>query len=225
MGTRLDIRTDFRNENPEITQAVISDAVLNSWLLKGNIEVACASLCISTNTSIVFNSAVGVQYYDLEANIAMFYAINDMPGGGVYYNNLPLKKATPAEMNYVKKTWKTSGNGTPIRYWRNGKYLWFEYPPDAITPIAVDAFLLPNPFNDDSQTPFNQLAHLTPYHDSLSKYLQWKCKEKVGKDDEGMKAKAAYLDYVKWMKKMVKGGNQAAVFMRPSSYNSGIPRY
>ncbi len=225
MSTRLDIRNDFRGENPEITANVISDAVLNSWLLKGNKEVCAATFCIVTNASVTFNTVINTQYYDLEANVAKFYAIDDMPGGGVFYNNKSLKKITPGEMNFIRRNWKTADAGTPLRYWVRGKYLWFEKAPDAVVQVAIDAYLIPDPFDDDAKTPYNQLAHLEPFHDALSKYLQWKCKEKIGKDDEGARAKAAYIDYVKWMKKKVKGSNQSAVFMRPSSSNSGLARF
>lgn len=223
--TRLEIRTAFRNENPEVTTNVILDATLNDWLLKANREICAATFCILSNATPSFNSVINQQYYDLELNISQFYSINDMPGGGVFYDNLPLRKVTPGEMNVIRKSWKTSDAGIPRRYWRQGKYLWFDVKPVAIKSIGVDSYLIPDDFNDDSKTPFNQLGHLVPFHDSLSKYLQWRCKEKIGKDDEGARAKQSYLDYVKWMKSQCKSSNQQSVFMRPSSSNSGIPRY
>lgn len=223
--TRLELRTLFRGENPELTLNVISDATLNAWLLKANQEVAASTYCIVSNTSYTFNTVVDTQYYDLESKISKFYAIDDMPGGGVYYDDLPLKKVSPGEMNYIRKSWKTSESGTPRRYWRRGKYLWFDVKPSAIKAVAVDAYLIPDDFNDDNALPFNGLTHLIPFHDSLSKYLQWRAKEKVGKDDEGAKAQAAYVSYVSWMKKLCKSANQSSVNFRPSSSNSGLARY
>ena len=225
MSTRLEFRNNFRAENPEITQNVISDSLLNAWMLKGNQEICAATFCILSNESYTFNSSTTAQYYDLEANINKVYAIDDMPGGGVYFDNIPVKKVTPGEMNYIRKSWKTASPGIPRRYWRRGKYLWFEVKPSAVKQIAIDAYLLPDDFDDDSKMPFNNLGHLIPFHDAMIKYLQWKCKEKIGKDDEGIKAELAYTKYVAMMKSRCKAGNQQSVFFRPSSSNSGLPRY
>lgn len=222
---RAELRQKMRDENPEITDSVISDATLNGWLQQANLEISAMTYCIVTNESATFDSVVGQQFYDLDLNIPNFYAVDDMPGGGVFYNNVFLKKVTPGEMNYVRRSWKTAPPGVPRRWWRRGQYLWFEVKPSAIKEIAVDAYLMPDPFDNDAKLPFNEMTSLIPFHDSLSKYLQWRVMQKVGKDDEAKIAKADYLDYVKWMKGLVKAAHQQSVFMRPTSSNSGLARF
>lgn len=218
--TRADLRTKFRAENPEITSNVASDVTINSWMLTANDEICCETRCIVTNESETFNSVINTQFYDLEVNISKFYDIDDMPGGGVYYDDTPLTKGSAAEMNYTSKNWKTRSSGTPKKYWRKGKYLWFDRAPDAVVEIAVDCVLRPNDFDNDAEEPFNELGHLQSYSDGINKYLQWRTKQKVGKQDEAMIAYRDYLSYVKWMKSRVKASKYGAVFIRPNVQGS-----
>ncbi len=221
MSTRLEIREDFRVENPEIDENVITDAQLNTWAKKANKEICAITRCIVTNTSETFNSVVDTQYYDLSDKIDQFFEIDDIPGGGVYYDGKPLKKATPSELNQFNSSWKSRTSGTPKKWWRRGKYLWFDWKPSAIKVISVDAVLIPDDFSDDDQMPYNNLEHLSPYDEGIQKYLQWKAKAKIGKTDEAAIAKAEYAEYTKWMKKMVAGYSNAGIYLRPSSGQSG----
>jgi len=212
---RSEIRETLRNENPEVTDRVITDTVLNDWMLRADKEICAITRCIVSNTSQTFTASTTLQYYDLEAEITNFYDIDDLPGGGVYYNNVPLKKATPAEMNLTRRKWKTASAGTPKKWWRRGKYLWFDKVADTANEIAVDAILVSNDFDADAKSPYNSLSHLVPYHDGILKYLQWRVKQKIGKPDEAKIAKDDYMAYTKWMKSEVAGYNNAAILMRP----------
>lgn len=214
---RADLRTKFRTENPEITDRVISDTLLNGWMLTANEEICVETRCIVSEESYVINSVAGTQKYNLESNITRFLDIDDLPGGGVYYNNVPLKKSSPGEENYINKRWKTASNGTPKRYWRRLKWLWLNVPPDTSSiEIAVDCVLKPNDFDSDSEEPFNDLQHLQPFCDGINKYLQWRAKQKVGKFDEASVAQRDYLTYLAWMKKKVRAGKYGAIYLKPS---------
>lgn len=214
--TRLEIRQTFRVENPEMTERVITDAQLNSFMLSANKEICCLTRCIVTNETQVIDSVADMQYYDLEANVDNFYDIDDMPGGGVYYDDVPLKKKSAAEMNYVSKNWKTNDSGTPKYYWRKGQYLWFDRAPDtAGVDIGVDCILIPDDFDSDSEEPFNEIGNLQVYTDSILKYLQYRAKQKIGKHDEAAIAQKDYLSYVQWMSKRVKAAKFAAIFIKP----------
>lgn len=212
--TRLEIRNKFRAENPDVTERVITDATLNEWLISGDKEICALTRCIVSNVSETFNTVINTQYYDLTAQIDKFYDIDDMPGGGVYYNDVPLKKTTPGEMNYTARSWRTRSSGTPQKYWRRGKYLWFDRAPDAVQDVDIDCVYVSDDFDSDSVAPYNQLEHLEPFHDGLVKYLQRRTKQKIGKPEDAATAEKDYMDYVKWMKKTVKGYSQSAVFMR-----------
>lgn len=216
---RSEIRETFRAENPEITERVVTDAVLNAWMLRADKEICAITHCILSNTAETFTAVVNTQYYDLEANIDKFFDVDDLPGGGVYFNNKPLKKATPAEMNFVLRTWKTSASGTPKKWWRRGKYLWFDRAPSAASTIAVDTVYISNDFDSDAKTPYNSLGHLEPFHDGILKYLQWRAKQKIGKPDEAKIAKDDYTSYTKWMNSKVREYNNAAILMRPRARN------
>lgn len=216
--TREEIRNDFRTENPEITDRVITDATLNTWMKKSNKEICAETRCIVTNVSETFNTTVNIQYYDLESLIDSFFDIDDLPGGGVYYNDVPLEKTSPAELNSSSRLWRSYAAGTPKKWFMRGKYLWFDRMPSAAQDVDVDCILIPNDFDADDEEPFNELGHLQAYTDSISKYLQWRCKAKVGKPEEAASAMKAYLDYVAWMKKNVRRAKASAIFRRPSAY-------
>lgn len=214
--TREELRQRFRAENPEITDRVITDTVLNVWLQIANEEVGCETRCIMSNTPTVIDSIEDQQYYDLESNILRFFDIDDMPGGGVYYDDVPLTKKSAAEMNHIKRSWRTQDSGTPKYYWRRGKYLWFDKAPDDDdVEIAIDSILIPNSLTNDTQKPFNEIGNLQVYSEALSKYLQWRCKQKVGKQDEAVIAYNDYLKYVVWMKKRVKAAKLGSISIQP----------
>ena len=215
--TRLEIRNKFRVENPEITSRVITDAQLNEFCEAGDLEICCISRCIMSNESEIISSVVNLQYYDLETQIDKFYDIDDMPGGGVYYNDLPLKKTSLSEMNYTKPRWKTASAGTPKKFWRRGKYLWLDVKPaTADLEIAVDCVYIPDPFDADDKEPFNEIGSLQPYAEAIIKYLQWRCKQKIGKHDEAAIAEKDYSAYVNWMKKRVSAAKYSAVYIKPA---------
>ena len=215
--TRQELREKFRAENPEITDRVIGDATLNSWMETANEEVCCETRCIVTNETEVFDSSTAGAFYDLESNITNFHDIDDMPGGGVYYDDEPLVKASPGEMNYKKRTWKSAASGTPKYYWRRGKYLWLHpAPDDDDIEIGVDCILRPDAFDSEDEEPFSGLGHLQAYSDAINKYLQWRCKSKVGKGEEAMTAEKDFASYVAWMKKRVKGSKYGSIYIKPA---------
>lgn len=214
--TRAELRNQFRVENPEITDRVITDAELNSFMLSANKQICCETMCIVSNVTETFNSVVDTQYYDLESNITNFYSIDDNPGGGVYYNDLPLTKTTPAELNRNNRSWKSRSSGTPLKYWLRGKYLWFDRAPDASSiEIGVDCAYIPDDFDADGKEPFNELGHLQVFTDGIVKYLQWRCKQKIGKFDEAANAKNDLASYTAWMRKQVRGAKNMTSQIRP----------
>ena len=216
--TREEIRDDFRTESPEITTRVITDAVLNLWMKKANREICAETRCIVTNVSETFNTVANTQYYDLEARIDNFFDVDDMPGGGVYYNDVPLEKTSPSELNSSHRLWRSNTAGTPKKWFLRGKYLWFDKKPNAAKDVDVDCVLIPNDFDADAKEPFNELGYLQVYSDGISKYLQWRCKAKVGKQEEAATAQKAFREYTAWMKKLVRSAKASAIFRRPSSY-------
>jgi len=216
---RSEIVTMFRTENPEITDRVISDALLYEWLEIGNTEVACITRCIVGD--FVFNSVVTTSVYDtkydLTDKIPNFYDIDDFPGGGVSYDDDPLDKTTVSELDKEDSSWRTREASVPEKWYRRGKYLYFDYPIEtADDEIRVYSILKPESFNDDVM-PFNQLEHLEPYHYSLVLFLQKKAKMKVGKPGEEVKAQQEYNDYIKWMAKQIGGNKYAPVKIIGSS--------
>ena len=211
---RAEIRQTFRNENADIPSRVVSDATLNDWCKLGNIEICAKTYCIVTNTSETFTSVASAWYYDMADEVAKFFDIDDFPGGGVYYDNKPLKKTTPGRMNTIDSTWKLRSNGTPTRYWRRGQYLWFDCPTEADKTIAVDCVLIPDDFDSDEKSPYNSLVHLGSYHDAIVKYLKWRGKQAI-KDSQG--AAIAYSYYTKYwqaMRKQVRAYQQGDSQMR-----------
>ena len=224
---RATIRERFRSENPEITERVVSDAILNGWMLDGDKDICMLTKAIISNIPETFNAVVGTQYYDLTVNISKFQEIDEYPGGGVWFNNRALDKSTSSEMNYTLAGWKDDpSNSTPQRYFRRNQYLWFDVPPDAASEIAVSTVYISDDFDSDNKTPYNELTYLEPYHPGIMKYLQWKAKQKVGKDNEAKKAEAEYYTYAKRMYKNInRGKNDKAYLVNRSNYNNSGSKY
>ena len=215
---RSEIRNTFRVENPEIDDRVATDVELNSWLLQGDKEVCAITRCIVSDfviTSVTSTSVYDTKY-DLTDEEPKFFDIDEMPGGGVSFDDEPLEKTSVSELDADNKDWRKRNAGTPEKWYRRGKWLYFDYP--VLTEdldIRVYAVLVSDDFNDDNIMPFNQLSFLEPYHQVLLKYLQWKAKEKVGKPEEGMRARQEFLQYAEWMKKMISGNKISAIRIQP----------
>ena len=216
---RATIRTRFRAENPELTTRVVTDATLNGWILDGDKDICAATRCIISNIPEIISAVEDTQYYDLTANISNFFDIDEYPGGGVWYDDQPLEKCSEAEMNYILRNWKDPTSGTPRKYFRRGRYIWFDVPPDTDDiEIAISTVYISDDFNADGDTPYNGLSYLEPYHPGVLKYIQWKAKMKVGKDEEQASAQREYYTFVKRMAKAVRGGqNNATYFVNRGS--------
>ena len=216
--TRLQIKNRFRQENPEISTNVISDTVLDSWLLEGNINAATtARLIKGDNVASNIESVVSQAQYDL-STITKFYDIDELPGGGVAYNDKRLTVTTIAELDETRPSWRTASAGTPKRYYRRNQYIYLEPKPDtANLDIDIYSVNLPDDFDDDAKTPFNQLTHLAPFHYSLVLYLQWRAKAKLAKPEERDNAIEIYDKYITWMKNEVDRNIYHAIQFKPSS--------
>lgn len=208
----------FREECPEITTRTISDAVLQSWCIVGEHEVCAKARLIKGDKT--FPSIIGIDAYDLTDKIAKFYDIDDLPGSGVIYDNDQLTKTSAAELDQLNESWRDNSNGTPDKYFRRGKFLNFEQPPDAVVDIQVYTILVSDDWNDDNIDPFNQLSYYEPHHYVMVLYLIMRAKSKVGKPQEKADAKAEYKDYVDSMKEVEDRGDHSAIQLKPKQYYS-----
>lgn len=220
---RGEIITRFRQENPEVTQNVASDATLESWAEVGNLEIARKARLIKGDTT--FSAVVGISEYNLTNEIDKFYDIDELPGGGVAYNNKRLTMESVASLDMKRPSWRTASNGTPKDYFRRNQFLVLGTPPDATSDIQVYCILLADPLDDDDKTPFNQLEHLEAYHYSLVLYLKMRVfMGKVKKPDIAQLAQQEYNEYVDNMTKETNRGIFQAIRIRPPSGYMGTGR-
>jgi inorganic pyrophosphatase len=220
---RLEIRSRFRQENPEITDRVLTDSVLNSWLQEANLNFCCLAFLIRKEDSFV--SIVGQSSYDLSSYFTDFYEVDEYPGGGVSYDGTRLELTTKAELDNKRRGWRSNSNGTPKKYYRTGDILSFDRPADDDLTVSVDYYAVPDTFNNDNQEPFNQIISLRPYHYGLVLYLQGRAKMAVGKDKDNVTAMVEYGKYVEWCKKQVRGGRSGVVQYRPADTNTSFATY
>ena len=222
--TRSEIITRFREENPEITSNVASDTVLRSWCKEGNVQVCTmARLIVATGTiTAVTTTALATRdsQYDLTSNFTKFFDVDESIGGGVSFyvsssNVKRLKKLSKAELDDLRPNWKTQSTGTPKNYFRRGKYLNLDPAPNSANTIYVDYVALPDDFDDDAKTPYNQLTHLAPFHYGIVKYLVWQAKAKVGKPEERQNAKIEFEEYIRWIIREIGGGKNSRIYFRP----------
>jgi hypothetical protein len=189
---------------------VADDTVVKGWAFDADKEFCAITRCIvgdGTFNSIVSTSVYDTKY-DLVALIDKFYDIDDYPGGGASFDDDPLIKTTVAELDEEDSGWRTSSAGTPEKYYRRGKYLYFDCPiATAGLEIRVYAVLISDDFTGINQLPYNGLTYLLPFHPGISKYLDWQGKGKIGKPGEAEKKRQEFLDYANWAKKQI-GGNK-----------------
>lgn len=216
--TRAEIIDMFRAENPEITERVATNTVLNNWCEVGDKLICALTRCIVGDA--VFNSVASTSSYDtrynLTAEITKFYDIDDYPGGGVSFDDDPLDKTSVAELDNENSSWRTRAAGVPEKYYRRGKWLYFDRPiKTAALEIRVYAVLISDDFDNDSKTPYNELEYLEPFHNGINKYLQWQAKLKVGKPEEGPIAQKEFYDFAAMMKKVIGGGKYSPIYFQP----------
>lgn len=213
-----DILDVFRAENSEITERVISDALLKKWCLQGDKEICAITRCIvgdATFNSVATTSVYNTRY-DLTAQIPKFYDIDNFPAGGVIFDDDPLVKTSIAELDAEDSSWRTRSAGTPEKWYRRGKYLYFDYPIlTAAKEIRVYAVLVSDDFIGDDSIPYNSLTYLEPFHYGIVKYLQWKAKAKVGKPGEGQLAQQEFSTYAQFMKSQLGGNKFSPIRIQP----------
>jgi len=213
---RGEIISKFREENPEITDRVITNTVLNGWCKAADKEICAEARCIVSNEPETISTTEDDAYWDLTAQIPKFYDIDEYPGGGVAYDDDRLKLTTIAQLDEESSGWRTRSSGTPKKYFRRGQYLYVDRPVNSdAEDITIYAVYISDDFNSNDKTPYNQLSHLTPFHDGINKYLQWRAMGKVGKEKEAKSAQKDYMNYVAWMKKLIRGGSHNVIFFTP----------
>lgn len=216
--TLSDIITLFRTENPAIRKNVVSDTLLKKWAKQADKEVCAFTRCIVTDVTIssVATDSVYDTKYDLTALIPKFYDIDDFPGGGVSYDDEPLEKTTVSQLDSEDSSWRERSAGTPEKYYRRGKYLYFDYPIEtADEEIRVYASLISDDFTGDDTTPYNSLTYLEPYHYAIVLFLKKKAESKMGKPQEAQLAGAEFTSYIKMMKRELAGDKFSSITMQP----------
>lgn len=214
--TRAEIITMFRTENPEITIRVVSGPLLHDWCKVGDKEVCARTRCIVDQDGTTITTAEDDQYWDLTSEISDFADIDEYPGGGVAYNDKRLKETTIAKLDDDCPSWRTRSAGTPLEYYRRGKWIYLDRPVNSLAhDLRIYAVLISDDFDDDGKTPYNQLTYLEPFHAGILKFLQWRAKSKIGKQQDASVAKQDFVDYTLWMKKEIGGMKFGPIVFRP----------
>jgi hypothetical protein len=221
--TRTQIISMFRVENKEFPVNVISDVTLNSQALTADKIVCALSRCIVGDTTIdsVVSTSVYNTKYDLTTLISKFQDIDDQPGGGVSYDNVPLVKTSVAELDVDCKTWRTRAAGIPKKYYRRGNFLYFDRPvATAGKEIRVYSVLVSDDFDNDNKTPFNQLTYLEPYHSAITRYLTWQAKAAHAEPADAATAEKDFYGFIAVMTKNIGGGKYSPLRFSPKTgYN------
>lgn len=216
--TRAEIITMFRGDNPDIPERVVGNTELHNWCKIGDKEICAETRCIITDFTFnsVASSTVYTARHDLVAEESKFFDIDTLYGGGVIFDDDHLEETSPAKLDEDNPNWRDRTAGTPEKWYRRGKWLYFDTPIlTADLEIRVYASLISDDFDNDGKSPFNEITFLEPYHYALVLYLQKKAKMKAGKPGEEIKAQREYNDYIKWMKRMLTGGKAVPILYRP----------
>jgi hypothetical protein len=84
----------FRDENPDRTERVATDVVLQGWCKVGDKDVCARTRCIVDQDGTTIATAENAQSFDLVHYIPKFYDIDKFQGGGVTYNGKRLDEKT-----------------------------------------------------------------------------------------------------------------------------------
>lgn len=202
--TRAEIISKFRQENPEITERVITDAVLASWLLSGNLDYATRLRCLVDQDGQTITTEENQTYIDLTAEISNFYSIDEFPGGGVLYNDKRLEFTTIGALDKESATWRSRAASTPKKYYQRGQFIYFDRPINSdAEDVKIYCVLLPDDFDADGKEPLNEIIYLRPFHDGLVRYLEWRAMGKVGKPKDAANALIMYDHYAKWARREI----------------------
>lgn len=218
--TRQEVKDTFRSENPDITDRVIDDPVLNTWCVQGNLDMAIRARLIRGEFTYV-TSGTEEFFRDLTAENDKFYDIDESPGGGIEYDGRRIVKDTMAGISTRRRRWRERTSGRVTRYFRRGQFLWYERPAEDGKTIRVYAVLLPDEWDDDNKIPFNELTYLEPFHPGLVKYLEWKSKGKIEKGQAEVDARNQYRDYANWALEQVGGDILGAIFLENKEKRAG----
>jgi len=214
--TREEIMDKFREENAEITDRVISDAVLRTWCITGNQDMSARSRLIVCQNGTTITTAEDDDHYDLTDKISRFYSIDEYPGGGVTYNGKRLAKTTIAQLDSESRSWRSRASGTPKKYYVRGKWIYLDRPVGSDEDdLKVYSVLIADDLDDDAKTPFNQITMYEPYHVGLVFYLTWRAKAKVGKPQDVATAYQMYVSYTEFVKREVGGMKFSAINFQP----------
>ena len=223
---RAEIISTFRAENPEITARVLTDTVLGVWCKQGDKRICAMTRCIVDRDGMTISTTENDTNWSLSAEIPKFYDIDEFPGGGVAYDDLRIDYKTIGELDIEDRTWRSRTSGAPKAYYRRGDYIYMDRAIDSnAEDLKVYAVLIPDDFDSDDKTPYNELSYLEPFHYGLVEYLQMRAKQKIGKEGEGDKAEAQFLKYVAWMKKTIGGGKYGKMFLTPRDTDRNCSRY
>lgn len=210
---RSEILQMFRDENTDIPSRVIADTVLQEWLVVGDKEFCAETRCI-VDVGTTITTVVNEQFWDLEAEIPKFYDIDIQSTSGVTYNAEALKKTSMSELDMESKSWRSRSAGVPKKWFRRGKYLWFDRKVDsAADDIVVYSVLISDDWITDIQ-PYNALDYLSPFHSAMVLYLTRRAKAKVGKPEEAAAALAEYGAYMKWCRSQLGATNFGEIYFR-----------
>lgn len=212
---RREIISLFRSENPEITTRVASNTLCHSWLKVGNRDICARTRCIVNIEPETITTLEDEENWDLAAEISKFYCVDEYPGGGIAYNDKRLEETSIARLDEEQPGWRTADAGTPTKYFGRGTYIYTNRPVDSNAyDLKVYAVLIPDDFDADTKTPYNELTHLEPFHPLLTRYLKMRAKEKIAKREDALLARTEYLTGIEDMKKMLGGGKYDKIYLR-----------
>lgn len=219
--TLLQVRTDVRNRLNESTAKFWTDAMLNSWIDMGALDISRRAenlLSVDTSTAVV----AGTQDYNAPAGVLRIHRIEFTPDNGstIY----PLTARSMAEMDQVWGTMQTSTRSYPS-YWIERK-----------SPPSLTIRLWPNPSSNGNlyiyyyrtAVPTNSVDGATVdvvegWYDLIGDYCEWRALRRDN-DPDWKEAKALYEENLNNMITTTRKFNDQAGMMETST-GLGVPQW
>lgn len=212
---KQEIRERFYELTPdadETRNALVAD--VNDWIKEGNSEFVMATRCLVAEYTIT--TTEDIRYYDLTDSEPLFLDV-DNNSGGVWYDDRSLTQTDLSELSNADRRWRAHLDGTVTKWWTRMAILWLNKNPEGSKELIVSIVKKADPLIQDSQTPFDAVGFLEPYHMALVKYAQMRFKGSQGKTEEMAISKGEYGEYIEACRSRLTTGRSGSASLEPDA--------
>ena len=190
----------------QLKRNAVDDSVIESVLNEGAKEVTRLVGVLKNN--VKFNAEASVRQYNILNIDTMKDEFLELDKTRIYFrvnatsDYLPLIPKTREWFDEYYPNWLNNGDGTPIYYFREGRFIWFDTAPTSDVSDGFWVFYIKKPptMTAPAHFPFGgevELPWLESLSDTILLYFRWKTLPMLGKEDNYQLAEKAFYRDIK----------------------------